>query len=485
MDRFFFAKNLKNGYCLDETEKTQYLEVLNYSDPSHCATEWKSLDIENDFHQFLTRMGKFTPPSLPETISFHNGLRLVLQQKAQNPRTFEPHVIPFPKDDYEALVREMQLPLRSLEASSAVGPFFWWSISSKQSDDPLFQIIFRKSDGNLNGKSSGWEMMLSYSFKTRITSGFVKATEESSLDRDILPDLKDCCRPIAHPLFLPFLMVYKALSSENDKKQRDLREKIRKLEFALSARYHDKVDRAQTYAAERDLELDAINKELTACHCQVMQKRPQAWQNVVKRLQEAAKAFWESLSDDVRDMPGFQELHQCIVSRLEFIQIKLESLESYTHVSLERLCLQREVMHGIINHRESRLSLEIAVQQQMLADSTRRDGMSMKTLTLVGALFLPGTFLSSMFSMPFFDFSSDMNGPVSKRLWIYFVLLIPVTVIVLGAWLVFDKRSKTVTDQDLEQAEYRMEDLEQRITARIRKKTGVRLGTKEISDSSS
>lgn len=63
-------------------------------------------------------------------------------------------------------------------------------------------------------------------------------------------------------------------------------------------------------------------------------------------------------------------------------------------------------MHSILNQRESRLNLEIAVQQQLLADSSRRDGMSMKTLAVLGALFLPGTFLSSMFSMPFFEFSS-------------------------------------------------------------------------------
>lgn len=55
-------------------------------------------------------------------------------------------------------------------------------------------------------------------------------------------------------------------------------------------------------------------------------------------------------------------------------------------------------MHSILDQRESRLSLEIAVQQQRL-------GYSMKTLALLGAFFLPGTFLSSVFGMSFFDFS--------------------------------------------------------------------------------
>lgn len=66
-------------------------------------------------------------------------------------------------------------------------------------------------------------------------------------------------------------------------------------------------------------------------------------------------------------------------------------------------------MHSILDQRESRLNLELADQQQQLADSARRDGFSMKTLALLGAVFLPGTFLSSLFSMSFFDFGNGMR----------------------------------------------------------------------------
>ncbi len=72
-------------------------------------------------------------------------------------------------------------------------------------------------------------------------------------------------------------------------------------------------------------------------------------------------------------------------------------------------------MHSILNQRESRLSLEIAVQQQRLADSSRRDSISMKTLAVLGTLFLPSTFLSSLFSMSFFDFSSGKMPGLSAE----------------------------------------------------------------------
>jgi Mg2+ and Co2+ transporter CorA len=61
-------------------------------------------------------------------------------------------------------------------------------------------------------------------------------------------------------------------------------------------------------------------------------------------------------------------------------------------------------MDSLMNLRESRINVNIAVQQSRIAEVGRRDSTSMKTLALLGSLFLPGTFLSSVFSMSFFNF---------------------------------------------------------------------------------
>ena len=73
---------------------------------------------------------------------------------------------------------------------------------------------------------------------------------------------------------------------------------------------------------------------------------------------------------------------------------------------VRRLELIQCQISNIFDQRESRLNAEIAAQQQRLADASKRDSTSMKTLSLLGAVFLPGTFLSSMFSMPFFNFDA-------------------------------------------------------------------------------
>lgn len=55
--------------------------------------------------------------------------------------------------------------------------------------------------------------------------------------------------------------------------------------------------------------------------------------------------------------------------------------------------------------RESKLNLEMAQQQRRLAHASKRDSTAMKALSLLGAMFLPGTFVASLLSMSFFDFN--------------------------------------------------------------------------------
>lgn len=99
----------------------------------------------------------------------------------------------------------------------------------------------------------------------------------------------------------------------------------------------------------------------------------------------------------------------------------------------------------------------------------------MKTLSLLGALFLPGTFLSSIFSMTFFDFSDGSGGgagaAVSQWVWVYFVVTIPLTLAIVGSWYWLDKRREhqyALEDADIEKG---IERMETEIMAIMRKKT--------------
>ena len=125
----------------------------------------------------------------------------------------------------------------------------------------------------------------------------------------------------------------------------------------------------------------------------------------------------------------------------------------------------------------------MAGEQRRLAHASRRDSASMKVLSLLGAIFLPATYLASIFGMTFFDFvpdSSDSSSlgegnsnwsPVSPLLWVYFVITIPLTLAIVVSWRWWDRRREAqyaLEDRDIEVG---IEKMEAQIMATMRKKT--------------
>lgn len=70
-----------------------------------------------------------------------------------------------------------------------------------------------------------------------------------------------------------------------------------------------------------------------------------------------------------------------------------------------------------------------------------------------------------------------MHGSVSDRLWIYFAVGIPLTVIIVTVWYVFDRRSQAKFKDDFQNIESEMIKLEARVAEDIYKKAGVRVGS--------
>lgn len=85
-----------------------------------------------------------------------------------------------------------------------------------------------------------------------------------------------------------------------------------------------------------------------------------------------------------------------------------------------------------------------------LARASASDSNTMKAITILTMVFLPATFVCSLFSTGFFAFGKDNDSSsghqhihVAGQFWIYFAVTIPLTVVVLGicaAWLVWSGR---------------------------------------------
>lgn len=65
---------------------------------------------------------------------------------------------------------------------------------------------------------------------------------------------------------------------------------------------------------------------------------------------------------------------------------------------------------------------------------------SMKSIALLTMVILPGTFISTLFAIPLFNWDAESWRDVPKsRFWFYWALTIPLTIVTVAAWLVWQK----------------------------------------------
>ncbi|WQF78785.1 hypothetical protein CDEST_03799 [Colletotrichum destructivum] len=79
----------------------------------------------------------------------------------------------------------------------------------------------------------------------------------------------------------------------------------------------------------------------------------------------------------------------------------------------------------------------------IIASRTKVDSSQMKSIALLTMIFLPATFVATLFSMTFFNWqpnSKDGEVVVSPRIWIYAVIAGGLTMITLITWFLFLRR---------------------------------------------
>ncbi|OCK87250.1 uncharacterized protein K441DRAFT_671069 [Cenococcum geophilum 1.58] len=74
-----------------------------------------------------------------------------------------------------------------------------------------------------------------------------------------------------------------------------------------------------------------------------------------------------------------------------------------------------------------------------LGEAAKIDNGAMRTIAVVTMAFLPPTFLSAIFSMSIFNYTPShgtepSRWSVSGKFWIYWVLAIPLTCLIMATW---------------------------------------------------
>lgn len=96
---------------------------------------------------------------------------------------------------------------------------------------------------------------------------------------------------------------------------------------------------------------------------------------------------------------------------------------------------QFSVLYNMINQRDNQLSFVQAESSREIAEAMRYDGTSMKTIAVVALVFIPATFVSTVFATTLFNFKDS-----TKLWWVYLLLCIVSTGITLAAWFCYMAR---------------------------------------------
>jgi len=93
------------------------------------------------------------------------------------------------------------------------------------------------------------------------------------------------------------------------------------------------------------------------------------------------------------------------------------------------------------NRRNSKINLDIQGLTAKIAEETAKDNSSMITIAIMTMFFLPGTLISAIFSMVFFNFSGTGSAfDVSPWVWLYFAVTIPLTCLVFAWYRYWSRR---------------------------------------------
>jgi hypothetical protein len=106
----------------------------------------------------------------------------------------------------------------------------------------------------------------------------------------------------------------------------------------------------------------------------------------------------------------------------------------------------RQTVYSLIAQKDNGISLQIAragmrqsTSMKRIAEVNTRDSAAMVIISIVTVIFLPGTFVSSLFSTTIFDFQAPGGGSATNDKWhgIYWAITAPLTLFILALGLVF------------------------------------------------
>ena len=182
--------------------------------------------------------------------------------------------------------------------------------------------------------------------------------------------------------------------------------------------------------------------------------------DLFRTLDEASHSCLEVTLEPHKIMVG--EATAFVRSLISHMACSAQSSRDWTEFLRQRAQGYAQTVHSLSAQRDNSLSIQLAESSLQISESIRSDNLAMKTIAensriiaeeskivateslrkndsmrsiaIVTMLFLPPTFIATLFSTSFFNFQSRDGPIVSPWIWLYILLTAVLTVVIQGLW---------------------------------------------------
>ena len=406
----YFAKSINSITFYPSSnyqDALKYLEIRN----NHSGVP----DIQEG------RLGD-TSTQLWTKTSAHEGLRLLLAGRTGLSNLFER--LPFSQETFLTIFEAFGLPKVYPAILASKLPHYAYNASQDDNGDEILSFVSR----TFSFIKAAHALAMTYNTRTRTTSAIVQGPKELGYLSRLCKYLKDRPDLASHPAYL--LVTIAQLEYEaTDEGYLPLREDMIRIEKWTG--HGQLISSLRTENPFTQADLPAITRDLNIFATQVTQQLERIQSCLLRH--EQILLFLDHF-DEISDLHGdlrSEELRQ----HAEFLATGWKAMVHRYEAFEKSIQIQLTVIYNTSVQLDGKLNLDVARSSASIAAASKRDGSVMKSISLLTMIFLPATFVSTLFAMPLFDWNADrITAIATPHAWIYLAVALPLTVTVVAVW---------------------------------------------------
>ncbi|KFY40244.1 hypothetical protein V494_03599 [Pseudogymnoascus sp. VKM F-4513 (FW-928)] len=406
-----------------------------------------------EVNEWLYQRGRFTQPNHAHLGKSNGAIRLLICERLG----WRPLGFAMSDKSFLALEKAFGLPTGTLpllgqNRGEHSCQFKLSATNSVESVAIMLKVPQKYQLGN-------YGLALSHSFETGITVAFlhgwgVLTGTNHVTGEKMIPHaeriqglIKSAISLWTHPLLLPVILLEEHLFRADEFKSHVLSRNATSIEYRLGVTQSGRLTSSRNSFGLAELRELVGNEEARIETTTLLSTTMTDTINLIASLKWDHRycKFLQSVCSQIQEL----QVPRLACSERE-LNASIDTLECITAshsdhaVSIkERLDLQLSVLYNFVAQADSSLNFRMAA-------TTGLDSSAMKTLAFVTVVFLPPTFVATLFSMSMFNWQASSNNNSSESaidngrqkvvvtdLWIYWVVSVPLTLMVLLGWRVW------------------------------------------------